>query len=99
MSDARILIVVDGIFNLTTAYPAHATDTFWGPDFWFTISHFVSTLRNSTSPTFAVDTASRGFATVPSAGAGHFSTLTNTVSDPAATAHGHDANQNPIPFR
>jgi hypothetical protein len=100
MADARILVVVDGIFNLTTEYPARTTDAFWGPDFWFTISHFISTLRNSTSPTFTVDTASRGFATVPPDNlAAQFSTMTNMTTDPAATVHGRDANQNPIPFR
>ena len=69
MSDIRVLIVVDGIFSLTTTYPIDPTvppfgpesDPTFGPDAWFTLSHLINTLRNSPSPTFTVDTASRGF--------------------------------------
>jgi len=93
MSDIRVLIVVDGIFNLTTTYPAASSGTRFGPDPWFTLSHLISTLRNSTSPTFTVDTASRGFNA-----AGNFpnslttppniNAITNTVPDPNATIPG-----------
>ncbi|GEM_PF-2106854 len=69
MSDIKILIVVDGIFSVTTTYPIDPTvppfgpgsDTAYGPDAWFTVSHLIKTLRNWPSPTFTVDTASRGF--------------------------------------
>jgi hypothetical protein len=65
----------------------------FGPDPWFTLSHLISTLRNSTSPTFSVDTASRGFNA-----AGNFpnsltnppnqNNITNTVADANATLSG-----------
>src|SRR5271166_6106382 len=92
MSDIRVLIVVDGIFSLTTNYPIDPTvppfgpesDPTFGPDAWFTLSHLIDTLRKSPSPTFAVDTASRGFNA-----AGNFpNSITNTVPDPDATIAG-----------
>lgn len=92
MSDIRVLIVVDGIFSLTTTYPIDPTqppfgpesDPTFGPDAWFTLTHLISTLRNSTSPTFTVDTASRGFNA-----AGSFpDKITNTEPDPSATIAG-----------
>ena len=92
MSDIRVLIVVDGIFSLTTSYPIDPnvapfgpeTDPAFGPDAWFTLSHLISTLRNNPSPTFTVDTASRGFNA-----AGNFpASITNTVADPDATIAG-----------
>ena len=101
MSDIRVLIIVDGIFSLTTTYPIDPTvppfgpesNTTFGPDAWFTLSHLISTLRNSPSPTFTVDTASRGFNA-----AGNFpnsltnpqyiNAITNTVPDPDATIPG-----------
>ena len=98
MSDIRVLIVVDGIFSLTTTYPIAPTkppfapenDPTFGPDAWFTLSHLITTLRNSPSPTFTVDTASRGFNA-----AGNFpnsplfqNLITNTVPDPDATIAG-----------
>jgi hypothetical protein len=70
MSDIRVLIVVDSIFSLTTTYPIDPTqppftetetDTTYRKDAWFTLSHLINTLRKSPSPTFTVDTASRGF--------------------------------------
>ncbi len=101
MSDIRVLIVVDGIFSLTTTYPIDPTvppfgpeaDPTFGPDAWFTLSHLINTLRNSASPTFTVDTASRGFNA-----AGTFpDNITNTTPDPYATLKGPDPN-NPTPF-
>lgn len=101
MSDIRVLIVVDGIFSLTTTYPIDPTvppfgpeaDPTFGPDAWFTLSHLIKTLRNSTSPTFTVDTASRGFNA-----AGTFpDNITNTTPDPYATIKGPDPN-NPTAF-
>jgi len=87
MSDIKVLIVVDGIFDLTTSYPISGTQagTAYGPDAWFTVSHVICTLRNSTSPTFTVDTASRGWNA-----AGNFdaSAIVNTVPDPNATISG-----------
>jgi hypothetical protein len=92
MSDIRVLIVVDGILSLTTTYPIDPTkppfapesDPTFGPDAWFTLSHLINTLRNSPSPTFTVDTASRGFNA-----AGNFpASITNTVPDPDATIAG-----------
>ena len=92
MADIRVLIVVDGIFSLTTTYPIDPTkppfgpetDPTFGPDAWFTLSHLINTLRNSPSPTFTVDTASRGFNA-----AGSFpASITNTVPDPSATIAG-----------
>jgi hypothetical protein len=92
VSDIRVLIVVDGIFSLSTTYPIDPTvppfgpesDPTFGPDAWFTLSHLINTLRNSSSPTFTVDTASRGFNA-----AGNFpAAITNTVPDPDATIPG-----------
>ena len=87
MSDIKVLIVVDGIFDLTTSYPISGTQagTAYGPDAWFTLSHLINTLRNSTSPTFTVDTASRGWNA-----AGNFdnNNIVNTVPDPNATISG-----------
>jgi len=92
MSDIRVLIVVDGIFSLTTTYPIDPTvapfapesDPDFGPDAWFTLSHLINTLRNSPSPTFTVDLASRGFNA-----AGNFpNAITNTTPDPYATIPG-----------
>lgn len=94
MSDIKVLIVVDGIFDLTTSYPITGTQagTAYGPDAWFTLSHLINTLRNSTSPTFTVDTASRGWnaagnfdASGPSA---IVSAIVNTVPDTNATISG-----------
>jgi hypothetical protein len=101
MSDIRVLIVVDGIFSLTTTYPIDPSvppfgpesDPTFGPDAWFTLSHLINSLRSSPSPTFTVDTASRGFNA-----AGNFpGTITNTVPDPDATIKGPDP-MNPTPF-
>ena len=92
MSDINVLIVVDGIFSLTTQYPIDPTvppfgpesDPNFGPDAWFTLSHLIKTLRNNPSPTFTVDTASRGFNA-----AGTFpGSITNTTADPDATISG-----------
>jgi hypothetical protein len=92
MSDIKVLIVVDGIFSLTTTYPIDPSvspfgpesNPKYGPDAWFTLSHLISTLRNSPSPTFTVDTASRGFNA-----AGNFpASITNSVPDPDATIPG-----------
>jgi hypothetical protein len=93
MADVRVLIVVDGIFSLTTTYPIDPTvppfgpetDTNYGPDAWFTLSHLMNTLNSNPSPTFQVDTASRGFNA-----AGNFDngTITNTTADPDATIPG-----------
>src|ERR1035438_1070160 len=93
MSDINVLIVVDGIFSLSTKYPIDPTippfgpesDPTFGPDAWFTLSHLISTLRNSTSPTFNVDTASRGFNAAGNFDAG---TIVNTTPDPNATLPG-----------
>ena len=94
MSDIRVLIVVDGIFALTTTYPIDPTkppfgpeaDPTYGADAWFTLSHLIDTLRDRPSPTFTVDTASRGFNA-----AGNFpGAITNTVADPNATLKGPD---------
>ncbi len=100
MADIRVLVVVDGIFNLNPVYPAPPQDTFYRSDFWFTVSHFVKTLRNSPSPTFLVDTASRGFAPVPAstAQADRYSTVTNTLIDPSATFQAVNAQNQPVPF-
>jgi hypothetical protein len=101
MADINVLIVVDGIFSLTTTYPINPTvapfgpegDPTYGPDAWFTLSHLINTLRNSTSPTFTVDTASRGFNA-----AGAFpANITNATPDPFATIKGPDPS-NPTPF-
>lgn len=102
MSDIKILIVVDGIFSLTTTYPIDPTvppfgpeaDPTYGPDAWFTISHLIKTLQNWQSPTFTVDTASRGF---NAAGTFDNSTITNSTADPDATIKGPDPS-NPTPF-
>ncbi len=102
MADISILIVVDGIFSLTTTYPINPTvppcgpeaDPTYGPDPWFTVSHLISTLRNSSSPTFAVDPASRGF---NAAGAFENEALTNATADPDATLKGPEPS-NPTPF-
>jgi hypothetical protein len=89
MADIKVLIVVDGIFSLTTTYPIDPTvapfgpesNPNFGPDAWFTLSHLINTLRNNASPTFAVDTASRGFNA-----AGAFpGSITNSTPDPDAT--------------
>src|SRR6516162_8713411 len=93
MSDLRVLIVVDGIFSLTTTYPIDPTvppfgpeaDPTYGADAWFTLSHLIKTLRNNPSPTFTVDTASRGFNAAGNFDAG---TIVNTVPDPDATLAG-----------
>jgi len=96
MSDIRVLIVVDGIFSLTTTYPIDPTvppfgpesDPTYGPDAWFTLSHLINTLRNSPSPTFTVDTASRGFnaaGNFPNPADSFANNMTNTVLDPDAT--------------
>jgi hypothetical protein len=101
MSDINVLIVVDGIFSLTTTYPINPTLPPFGPeinpnygaDAWFTLSHLINTLRTSTSPTFNVDTASRGFNA-----AGNFpNAITNTVADPYATIKGPNPST-PTPF-
>ncbi len=92
----KLLIVVDGIFSLTTTYPIDpeqqpfgpVTDA--GPDAWFTLSHLIYTLRNCPSPTIVVDTASRGFNS-PSG------LITNTTPDPYATIKGPNPG-NPTPF-
>lgn len=78
----RVLIVVDGIFNLTTTYPAPFTDTAYGPDAWFTVSHLIKTLSGAG---FLVDTASRGF-NIP----GNFDNqaVVNTVVDPSSIING-----------
>ena len=101
MADINLLIVVDGIFSLTTTYPIDPTkppfgpeaDPTYGADAWFTLSHLINTLRNSPSPTFTVDTASRGFNA-----AGNFpnqyttpmyiNAIVNNVADPDATISG-----------
>jgi hypothetical protein len=95
MSDIRVLIVVDGIFSLTTTYPIDPTqppfgpDTTYGPDAWFTLSHLINTLRNSPSPTFTVDTASRGFNAARNFPiSSTTNNITNTVADPSATIAG-----------
>ncbi|MEI9996933.1 MAG: hypothetical protein WDM91_20230 [Rhizomicrobium sp.] len=102
MSDIKVLIVVDGIFSLTTTYPIDPTvppfgpesDTDYGPDAWFTLSHLINTLRNWPSPTFTVDTASRGFNASQDFDAG---IVTNSIPDPDATIKGPDPS-NPTPF-
>lgn len=93
MSDINVLIVVDGIFNLTTTYPIATSDPTFGPDAWFTVSHLINTLRTSTSPTFNVDTASRGYNTAGSFAAG----IVNTTPDPNATIKGPNPSS-PTPF-
>lgn len=94
MSDIKVLIVVDGIFNLTTTYPYQSPNPTDSPDQWFTLSFLISALRNSTSPTFSVDTASRGFTAQ-----GDFpGNLQNNTPDPNATLKGPDPS-NPTPFR
>lgn len=93
MADIRVLIVVDGIFSLTPTYPIATSDPQLGSDAWFTVSHLIKTLRNSTSPTFTVDTASRGFNA-----AGTFpNNITNATPDPDATIKGPNPG-NPTPF-
>jgi hypothetical protein len=102
MSDLRVLIVVDGIFSLTTTYPINPKvppfgpekDPTYGADAWFTLSYLMKTLRNSPSPTFTVDTASRGFNAAENLSNG---TITNTVPDPYATIKGPDPSK-PTPF-
>ena len=102
MSDINVLIVVDGIFSLTTKYPIDPTvppfgpesDPGYGPDAWFTLSYLIYTLQNSPSPTFTVDTASRGF---NAAEAFDTHTITNTTPDPDATLKGPDPS-NPTSF-
>jgi hypothetical protein len=100
MADIRVLVVVDGIFNLNPVYPVPPQDSYYGSDFWFTVSHFVTTLRKSPSPTFLVDTASRGFTPVPGSTESslRYSTVTNTLPDPNATLQCFDTNKNPVPF-
>jgi hypothetical protein len=90
MADIRVLIVVDGVFNLSTTYPYQSANPNDSPDEWFTLSFLIAALS---SPTFAVDTASRGFN-----GAGTFPNVTNDTPDPNATLKGPDPS-NPIPFR
>ena len=92
MANVRILIVVDGKFNLTTTYPATFTDATYGPDAWFTLSHLIATLRGAG---FFVDTGSRGFNAAANFDDG---TIVNTVPDPNATLKGPDP-ANPTPFR
>jgi hypothetical protein len=103
MTDISVLIVVDGIFNLSTTYPLPSSGPEYGPDPWFTLSHLIYTLQHSPSPTFTVDTASRGFnaagnfpnsVTIPP----YVNAVVNTVPDPNATLKGPDPS-NPIPFR
>src|ERR1700678_361840 len=91
MADINVLIVVDGIFSLTTTYPIVTSDPTYGPDAWFTLSHLISTLRNNPSPTFTVDTASRGFnaaGNFPNSDDNFANNITNTVPDPDATIAG-----------
>jgi len=100
MSNIRILIVVDGIFNLTTTYPAMFTDATYGPDVWFTVSHLIATLRGAG---FFVDTASRGFNALGDTqsvvtSSGDSQACINSIPDPSATLKGPDP-ANPIPFR
>ena len=101
MSDIKVLIVVDGIFNLstppagtavTTTYPLKPSNPKDSPDSWFTLSFLISALRNNPSPTFFVDTASRGFSVD-----GGFPQQ-NDTPDPNATLKGPDPS-NPTPFR
>jgi hypothetical protein len=93
MADIRVLIVVDGIFSLTTTYPIAPSDPTFGPDAWFTLSHLINTLRVSKSPAFTVDTASRGW----NAAVNFPQHITNKKPDPDATLKGPDSN-NPTPF-
>src|SRR5271168_5307447 len=102
MTDIKVLIVVDGIFNLTTTYPAASTDQNFGPDAWFTLSHLIKTLRASVSPKFTVDTASRGFNVAENfpnrfTDPPNQNRVVNTVADPNATLEGPDLD-NPTPF-
>jgi hypothetical protein len=83
MADINVWVVVDGIFNLATAYPDPAQPK----DNFFSVSHLVATLRASTLPTFSVDTANRGFNWFYN---GH----QNTEPDPNATI----ASPNPFRF-
>ena len=92
MATIRVLMVVDGIFNLSMNYPVAFTNQSYGPDAWFTISHLVKTLRASASPTFLVDTASRGF---NAAGNEANNALVNSVPDPNATIQGAFRFDNP----
>lgn len=82
MADIKVLIVVDGLFSLQNVYPDPTQ-----PDHFFTISHLVATLRASTTPTFSVDTANRGFNW-------YYNTNLNNQADPNATI----ANPNPFLF-
>ncbi|HXC44053.1 MAG TPA: hypothetical protein VNY51_11105 [Candidatus Dormibacteraeota bacterium] len=101
MADINVLIVVDGIFSLTTTYPINPTappfgpesNPNFGPDAWFTLSHLINTLRSSTSPTFNIDTASRGFNAAGTFAAG----ITNSTPDPYATIKGPNPST-PTPF-
>src|ERR1700761_9004863 len=93
MSDIRVLIVVDGIFNLSTTYPYEPPNPADSPDGWFLLSTLIATLRNSASPTFSVDTANRGFSVD-----GMSIPASNDIPDPSATLKGPDPN-NPTPFR
>lgn len=93
MADIKVLIVVDGVFNLwTKSYPHIPPNQNDSPDKWFTLSFLISALRNSPSPTFFVDTASRGFSVD-----GGFPQQ-NDTPDPNATLKGPDPS-NPTPFR
>ena len=92
MSDIKVLIVVDGIFNLSTTYPVQPANPGDSPDGWFTLSFLISALRNSPSPTFFVDTASRGFSV------DGIQFPQNDTPDPNATLKGPDP-ANPTPFR
>jgi hypothetical protein len=94
MADIKVLIVVDGIFNLTTKYPIDAPAIPYGPDAWFTLSNLIKTLRGSTSPTFLVNTASRGF---NPANANDNGTITNATADVNATIKGPNPDS-PTPF-
>jgi hypothetical protein len=91
MSDIKVLIVVDGIFNLSTTYPYKPPNSKDSPDGWFTLSFLISALRNNPSPTFFVDTASRGF----SVDGIKFPQQYDTA-DPSAT---WPTPSNPMPFR
>jgi hypothetical protein len=93
VSDIRVLIVVDGIFNLSTTHPYQPPNPGDSPDGWFLLSFLITALRDSTSPTFFVDTANRGFSAD-----GFLIPDNNNVPDPSATLKGPDPN-NPTPFR
>ena len=51
VSFVNVLLVVDGLFTLDTIYPSPAQRD---PDHFFSISHLLATLRNSTSPYFRI---------------------------------------------